>query len=148
MHSFILKQRPNSYNSNIKAKKTNYTLAIQNAFRKFYPIPSINSEEELYGTIYYFYKKDLGLDADNISKPVWDGLTGFLYTDDKQIRLRIAGCFDLSKNDLTALNVSGLAGNILIELLDALEKEEHVVYIECGVFHNSLFKFNLVTNGN
>lgn len=36
-------------------------------------------------------------DADNISKPIWDGLgKGGAYGDDRQIRLRIAAVVDLS----------------------------------------------------
>jgi Holliday junction resolvase RusA-like endonuclease len=142
MHSFILRQKPNSYNSNTGNKKVNYTTKIQNAFRQFYPTHTTLTNE-LYGTLYYFYKRDINIDADNLSKPVWDGLTKFLYADDSQIKLRIAGCFDISKNDFNVLDTSGLSGDMLTELLDAFDTEEHILYIECGDFHHSLLKFNL-----
>ena len=94
------------------------------------------------------YKKDLDLDADNLSKPIWDGLVNFLYSDDSQIKLRIAGSFDISKTDFNILDMSGLSGNILTELFDAFDTEDHILYIECGDFHHSMIKFNILNNGN
>jgi len=102
----------------------------------------------LYGIVYYFYKKNTGTDADNISKPLWDCLTGFLYSDDKQIKLRVAGCYDLSsssQNQLTDLDVTGLPDDIRDELLEALSvgTAPYVVYVECGAFRNDMIRFNL-----
>lgn len=147
MYSFILRQKPNSYNSNKGKKKDIYTAKIQSAFKQFYPTHTILTNE-LYGTFYYFFKRDIKIDTDNISKPIWDGLSEFLYKDDNQIRLRIAGSFDVSINDFNVLDTSGISGEVLVELLDALDTEEHFLYVECGDFHHSLLKFNLFNNGN
>ncbi len=94
--------------------------------------------DDLYGTIFYLFKKDFGSDADNLSKPLWDCLSGFLFVDDNQLRLRIAGCFDLSRNDFNILNLSGLSGSVVTELLDAIDEEEHIVYVECGRLEYSM----------
>lgn len=147
MYSFILKQRPNSYNSNKGKKKINYTRAIQTAFSQINPNHS-KLTDDLYAAVYYFFKRDLRLDADNISKPVWDGLINFLYNDDKQIKIRIAGCFDISKNDFNILDISGLEGKMLSKLIEAFDTEEHIIYVECGPFNHKLFKFNIIEHGN
>lgn len=150
MYSFILKRQPKSYNSWKGAtaiKKATYKADIQTSFKQFHPIHTTLTDD-LYGTLYYFFKKDLNSDADNLSKPLWDCLTGFLFTDDKQVRIRTAGTFDLSKNDFNVLDFSGLSGEVIVELLDAFDNEEHIVYIECGLLNTSMFKFNLEENGN
>lgn len=142
MHNFILKSRPLSYNSCSGRKKVNYKTAIETSFASYYPIHSILSGE-LYATIYYFFNENLHLDTDNLSKPVWDCLCGFLYDDDKQIKVRTAGSFDLATGDYTVIDFSGLQGKMIIDLLEAFENEEHVVYIECGKFNPSMYKFNI-----
>jgi len=145
MHSFILKRQPKSFNSwrhASAAKKASYKTAIENSFRQFHPTHTTLTED-LYGTLYYFFKRDLDSDADNLSKPLWDCLTGFLFGDDKQVKLRIAGCFDLSKNDFNILDFTGIPGTVVAELLDAFDTEEHIVYVECGTLKYSMFKFNL-----
>jgi len=150
MHSFILKRQPKSYNSwkgATTAKKEGYKTAIETSFKQFNPIYA-KLTDDLYGTLYYFYKKDLNSDADNLSKPLWDCLAGFLFIDDKQVKIRTAGTFDLSKNDFNILNFSGLAGEVVAELLDAFDSQEHIVYVECGLLKSSMFKFNLEANGN
>ena len=147
MHSFILKKKPHSFNANRGKKKDNYIAHIRGSFKSFYS-EHTRLNGDLYGSLYYFYKKDLGLDTDNLSKPIWDSLSDFLYQDDKQIKLRIAGSFDISKNDFKILDISGLPGNLLTALLDAFDTEDHIVYIECGILHHSMYKFNLVFNGN
>jgi len=150
MHSFILKRQPKSYNSWRGAtgiKKANYKTAIENSFKHFYPTHTTLTED-LYGTMYYFFKKDLESDADNLSKPLWDCLTGFLFTDDRQVKLRIVGSFDISKNDFNVLNFTGISGEVITELLDAFDTEDHIVYIECGHLNHSMFKFNLESSGN
>jgi hypothetical protein len=104
---------------------------------------------ELYGRVYCFFRSYnlfTDADADNISKPVWDCLGhDFLYKDDKQIRFRIAACYDLSKNQLTDLDVTGLPDDIRDDLLNALaeEQEKYVIYVECGTFKTDMIRFNL-----
>lgn len=81
MFSFIIKRQPKSYNSwrgATNAKKQGYKAAMESSFHQFYTKYTLYSNSDLYGLIYYFYKKDLNNDADNISKPLWDCLRGFL----------------------------------------------------------------------
>lgn len=151
MHSFILKRQPRSYNSwkgTTNAKKELYKSDIKESFRQFYPTHATPLTGDLYGTIFYFFKKNLDIDADNLSKPLWDCLNGFLFSDDKQVKLRTAGTFDLSNHDFNVLDLSGLTGEVIAELLDAFDTEEHIIYVECGLLNNALFKFNLEANGN
>ena len=105
---------------------------------------------ELYGLVYHFYRRDIGIDADNLSKPIWDSLKGVLFEDDKQVKMRIAGSFDLSTNDFTTIDLSGLSGSTITSLLDALQEEthEHILYVECGRFTADMIKLNLEENGN
>lgn len=144
INSFIIKRQPKSYNSWKKnsEKGQNYIQEIRNSFI-LYNSSFTKKTEHLYGIAYYFHSKKIGTDADNISKPIWDGLTDFLFVDDKQVKLRIAGCFDLNQNDFDVLDVSGVSGNVVAELMDAIEKEEHIIYVECGSLNDKLFKFNL-----
>lgn len=149
MNSFIIKRQPYTFNSwkgASTAKKNSYKSIIRNAFRLFNT--DIILTEELYGTVYHFFNKNVNIDADNLSKPLWDCLTGFLFNDDGQVKIRIAGSFDLSKNDFNVLNFSGLSGEIITELLEAFDTEDHIVYIECGLLNYSMFKFNIESNGN
>ena len=150
MHNFILKRQPKSYNSwkaASRTKKASYKTGIEDSFRQFHPTHALLTDD-LYGIVYYFFKKDLNSDADNLSKPLWDCLTGFLFTDDNQVRIRTAGTFNLSKNDFNVLDFSGLSGEVVTELLEAFDSEEHVVYVECGRLNISMFKFNVESNGN
>lgn len=142
MHNFILKNRPLSYNSCRGTKKTNYKTALTDSFTIYNPSHSILNGD-LYATIYYFFNKNLDLDADNLSKPVWDCLNGFLYKDDKQIKIRTAGSFDLTTGDYNVIDLTGLKGNLIVDLLEAFENEDHIVYVECGNFKPSMFKFNI-----
>ena len=142
MVNFILKGRPLSYNSCKGNKRDIYKIALVTSFTNYNPTHTIFTEN-LYANIYYFFNKDLELDADNLSKPVWDCLNGFLYNDDEQIKIRTAGSFNLTNGDYSVLDFSGLKGQLIIDLLEAFESEEHIVYIECGQFKPSMLKFNI-----
>ncbi|MFN8298325.1 MAG: RusA family crossover junction endodeoxyribonuclease [Chitinophagales bacterium] len=142
MHNFILKSRPLSYNSCRGTKKLNYKSAIEASFLSYNTTHTLLSDD-LYATIYYFFNKNLDLDTDNISKPLWDCLNGFLFNDDQQIKIRIAGSFDLTKGDYSVIDLTGLQGKLILDLLDAFENEDHIVYVECGKFKPSMYKFNI-----
>jgi hypothetical protein len=144
VHNFIVISQPKSYNAK---KSDSYRNRIQAAFRRAHPAHKL-LYHDLYGLIYHFYKSDIRIDADNISKPIWDSLTGILFADDKQVKMRIAGSVDLSSNDLTTLDLSGLSGYTITELLEATEFEDHVLYIECGSFSMDMVRLNLERNGN
>ncbi len=142
MYNFIFKERPKSYNSLKGFKKDNYKIALEKAFHSFNSNHKL-LEGSLYATIYYFFNKNFQMDVDNLSKPVWDCLGGFLYDDDKQIRIRTAGSLNLELEDYSVIDMSGLKGEFVLDLLDAFDNEEHIVYIECGKFKPSMFKFNI-----
>ncbi|MCF8416945.1 MAG: RusA family crossover junction endodeoxyribonuclease [Crocinitomicaceae bacterium] len=148
-HSFVFRGQPKSYNSwkknNLKGQA--YIQLIRNSLEKFcHPVEMQTGD--LYGIAYYFFNKPTGTDADNISKPIWDSLTEFLFVDDKQVKYRIAGSFDLSQNDFDLIDVTGIPGEVVVELVEAVQNEDHVVYVECGEMNNAFFKFNLEQNGN
>lgn len=104
-----------------------------------YPIIS----GDVYATIYYFFNKNASLDTDNISKPILDSLCGVLFCDDRQVRVRTAGSFDLTVGDFNMIDFSGLDGTLVADLVDAFMNEEHIMYIECGSFSPTMFKFNI-----
>ena len=144
MYSFILSSQPKSYN----ARKTDaYQNRIKVAFRTAYSTHQL-IDQDLYGLVYHFYKVDIGIDADNISKLIWDSLKGVAFVDDSQVKLRVAGSFDLTSNDLVTLDLSGLAEAMISSLLEAIESEDHVLYVECGKFSMNLIRLNLESNGN
>jgi Holliday junction resolvase RusA-like endonuclease len=150
MYSFVLKRQPkfyNGWNKASKMSKDNYKKAIEEAFEKFNQI-SEPLTDELYGVLYHFFKEDKQVDADNLSKPIWDCLRGFLYVDDRQVKLRIAGSFKLSEIDLSILNLVDLSEPIRKELLEAFDNHDHIVYIECGLFNPSMIKFNSKKNAD
>ncbi|MFD2570408.1 RusA family crossover junction endodeoxyribonuclease [Spirosoma soli] len=97
MYSFVINVKPKSYNSK---KVHSYHSRLETAFRESYPehVP-IPAEIELYGLVYHFFKTDIGIDADNLSKPIWDSLKDVLFIDDKQVKMRTAGSFNLAVND-------------------------------------------------
>jgi Holliday junction resolvase RusA-like endonuclease len=149
MNNFVFKKQPKSYNRKFKSElsRTNYINELENSIKQFNSITSPLADD-LYGLIYYFHKKNTGTDADNISKLMWDCLKGILFNDDNQVKLRIAGIIDISKGDYSIIDFSNLGGEITAELLDSFDKKDHTVYVECGLLNNSMYKFNLETNGN
>lgn len=150
MHCFVLRIKPRSYNSwkhATDAARRSYATSIKLGVERFcsdYAVVNTN----LYGVVYHFYQTDTGIDADNLSKPLWDCLKGVLFSDDKQVKLRIAGSFDLKQNDFTFLDFSGLTGEVVTELLQAFDTEQHILYVECGNFEASMVKLNMSRDGN
>lgn len=150
MYSFVFKRQPKSYNSGFKSKsaKENYSNELNKSIKRFNTLTN-PYKEDLYGLIYYFHKKKTGtIDADNLSKPIWDILGGILFEDDQQIKLRIAGAIDISSGDFNIIDFSRLRGEIISELIEAFENEDHIVYIECGLLNNNMYKFNIGIHGN
>ncbi len=151
MKNFIFKRQPKAYQGGGTFKsnlaKTNYITELENAIKKFNNVDTLMTED-LYGIVYYFYKRKTGTDADNISKPIWDCLKGILFDDDKKIKLRTAGLIDISKGDLNIIDFSNVRGEITAELVEAFGTIDHFAYIECGILHNSMYKFNFEINGD
>lgn len=144
MYSFVISTQPRSYNSK---KTVDYQRRIKLVFEENYPSHTLLTTE-LYGLVYHFFKQDIGIDADNLSKPIWDGLQGVIFVNDNQIKMRVAGSFDLAINDITTLNLTGLTGTVSTSLLAAIENEQHVLYVECGNFITDMIRLNLERNGN
>ena len=150
MYCCLLRRRPLAFNKwkpagNIGLKyKADIRAAFIQRYQSLQPLVG-----NLYGVVYCFYRAYNAFtdaDADNISKPIWDCLgEAFLYQDDKQVRFRVAGCYDLAKNQLADLDVTGLPDDIRDDLLEALFTGEtpYILYIECGAFRNNMIRFNL-----
>ncbi|HZH29220.1 MAG TPA: hypothetical protein VEY11_00380 [Pyrinomonadaceae bacterium] len=114
---------------------------IVKAFKHYYPDP-IRQYGDLYGVVYYFHRKPTGLDADNLSKPVWDALTRQLFDDDRSVKIRYAGTFMLESRGLGGLlDLSSFPPNRLEEFFGMIDNEEHTVYVECGRINYEMYKF-------
>ena len=90
------------------------------------------ADKELYATICYFYREDMGLDADNISKPAWDALNAVGYTDDKMIKIRTAVAINLCEHDIVDFDQDNLPTDVLIDLVQSIANNDHTLYIEVG----------------
>lgn len=111
--------------------------------------------ETLYGIVYYVaqrYHPATDADADNVSKPVWDALEGVAYDDDKLVRLRIAGVIAPSSpsgvTSLADLNLTGVPGDVADMLTGFIAAgEAHILYIEIGPLHPTMFRFGFAVEG-
>lgn len=127
--SFVYVGKPASYNANSR-KKELYKKRLSSAYeRKF---SGMLADKELYATICYFYREDMGLDADNISKPAWDALNAVGYTDDKMIKIRTAVAINLCEHDIVNFDQDYLPTDVLIDLVQSIANNDHTLYIEVG----------------
>jgi len=56
----------------------------------------------------------------------------------------MAGSFDLlTMDDYSVIDLSGLEGVFVTDLLDAFDNEKHVIYVECGKFNPTMLQFNM-----
>lgn len=139
MRAFICLEKPRSINSSKKADY--FRESIKMAYRRAYPEEdAFWGDINLYGMVYYFHGQDTTLDADNMSKPVWDALRGTAFADDNAIKLRIAGIIN---NSLTGIDLSYLPDEVAQELLRVIGEAEHVLYIEFGPLTERMFRFGL-----
>ena len=95
----------------------------------------------MYGKVYYFHWESTQLDADNLSKPIWDALEGLAYEDDSIIKLRHAGIIDLRETDLQQFDLTSIPDDVADSFLDMVGSEKHILYIELGKFLNNLIIF-------
>ncbi len=138
IYSIVIEAVPKSYNSE---KKKRYMDFIVSEFKKKYP-NFIPIDEDLYGIIYYFRKKNNGHDADNISKPVWDALKETAYTDDKLIKIRKSGIVDIKPNfNQNEIDITNVPANDLDKMITAFENTDHFLYIEFSSLKTSMFSF-------
>jgi Holliday junction resolvase RusA-like endonuclease len=143
MINLLFTKQPHSFNSKRETKKERYRALLKESMSRYHSNIDGFGDQDLYGIIYYFRRNRSDQDADNLSKPVWDALINVLYDDDKRVKFRSAGIFDMSESDFQTLEVTNLAPELTFDLLTALSTEDHVVYIECGKMRNDLFRFNI-----
>lgn len=118
--------KPASYNSSHKAA---FQKRVASCFDRFYK--GCLKQDRLYATVYHFYREERNLDADNISKPLWDALSSKAFIDDYQIKIRCAASIDLSK-EIVVLDDSLIPKDVLYELSDSMNSNDHTLYIELG----------------
>jgi len=137
MPSFIYNGAPRSYQAKNLAK---YERSIRDVFSKL-PNPPALETGELFGFVYYFNAKPNTIDADNISKPVWDSLKGLAYGDDSQIMIRYAGRLAINKIAAIQLDITNMPDEITDDYVNALKSNSDFLYIEWGKFNPNLFCF-------
>jgi hypothetical protein len=143
MYIFLSDSRPRSSNAGYSE---GYNQRIQQAFRNYNP-NATQLEGNLYGVVYYFFIPNKNKpDADNISKKIWDSLNTIAYLDDKSIRLRIAGVFDLISESIETLKIPQSVLDDFLGMID--EGKEHILYVEIGSLDYSLFEFEYEINLN
>ena len=137
------KTTPVSYNSDNPKKKEKYAQMIRDTFDKEYKgkVPKYRKGSELYGQVCFFTSEGTDLDADNISKPVWDALKGVVYDDDKQIVMRTSTVVYKAKHDLISLNGECDRAADLLQVIQ--KKTVKCIYIECGYFKESMVEIDL-----
>ena len=114
--------------------------SIVSAFAKTYngKIPKYKKGIELYGQVYFFTSDDTDLDADNLSKPVWDALIGTVYDDDKQIVSRTSTIVYTRAHDVIPINGCYDTAAELLQILT--KKSVRCIYIECGYFDETMIE--------
>lgn len=136
MYAFVVPARPRS----VQAKHTaRYKEAVRNVFLKHVPRPE-RLTDPLYGVVYYFHNVKTDTDADNVSKPVWDSLEGTAFDDDRTIRWRLAGVFDLTQAGVDVLDVTRVPEAVLTDLYEMIDSRDHFVYVEIGRLNLSMYR--------
>ena len=141
MYVFLVNKQPKSVNARYTDK---YKQEIKKTFLSDYGAITPLSDT-LYGICYYFHNKPSTMDADNLSKPIWDALEEIVYTDDKIIKLRISGMIDLKKHhESTTIDFTYLPVKIFARFIDMMDTEDHILYIELGVLdYKKHFRMNI-----
>lgn len=139
MYIFFCPFKPKSAQSGSLGK---YKEKIASTFRANFPSSQL-MEGNLYGITYYLHKQSSQMDADNISKPIWDSLESHAYENDGNIKLRTAGIIDLNSDDFIDFEITNVSDTVLENFIDALDNNDHIIYIEIGSLKPDLFKFNL-----
>lgn len=143
MISAIIKLRkstPVSINSADSKKRERYKKTIVEAFSRNYngKVPKFRKSVELYGQVYFFTSDGTNLDADNISKPVWDALIGTVYEDDKQIVQRTSTVIYTKKHNLIQINGDSDTSAELLQILTG--NNVKCIYVECGYFKETMIE--------
>jgi hypothetical protein len=142
MLAFVHLARPKSGQ---KRRRDRYKQGLKEAFKTAYPDHS-PFEAPCYGIVYYFHSAGVDIDADNLSKPVWDALKHAAYGDDAIIRFRQVGILDMNDADFAELDLTGIPDFAADSVSQAIGQARHILYIEIGRLHPGLFKFALGKN--
>ena len=141
MYAFLSDLIPRSIQTKNRRHLERYRENIRSAFREHYVDAELLSVS-LYGIVYYFHRSPTTLDADNISKPIWDALEAVAYSNDNMVKLRTAGFFDLGLETIDVLELSEIPDSVFDDFLKMIDnKEEHILYIEIGKMNYELFRF-------
>ena len=141
MISFLCKFRPRS----VQAKYTDsYKKAVVDAYRSYYDAGNPLLSAELYGISYYFHRKPAQIDADNLSKPIWDALEAILYPNDRLITLRYSGVFYIGETGTIVLpDMRGIPNKVHDDFIEAIDMEDHIIYIEVGLAKTDLYRMGV-----
>jgi Holliday junction resolvase RusA-like endonuclease len=136
MFTFLFMAKPRS----VQAKTSlEYKKHVLSACRRYNAKPPM-LKEPLYGIVYYFYRGRLDVDADNMSKPIWDSLEGHMYADDRVIELRKAGVRSLERG-ISLIDLTEMPDRIARDFLFYADDQEHLVYVEVGRLSPKMFTF-------
>ncbi|MCQ2076363.1 MAG: RusA family crossover junction endodeoxyribonuclease [Bacteroidaceae bacterium] len=138
--AFVYVGRPESYNADNK-KKEIYKKHIASTYERKWD--GMISDGELYACVYYFYRDDVGLDTDNISKPIWDALNLHGYTDDKQIKIRCAASYNLLEHGTLNFDQTSFPNDLWYDLLYSITENNHTLLIQVGKIDNYDNFFNI-----
>lgn len=142
MQAFLCTHRPRSVNARNTDKFQEH---IREAYH-IYCIPGELIDAPLYGVVYYFHSRHNQLDADNLSKPVWDALEGVVYEDDLIIKLRHAGIVDLRGTDINLFDLSRMPDTIAADFIAMIGSKDYILYVEFGQLSQDMFLFGRETN--
>lgn len=138
---------PVSQNNRSLNKLNSYKTLIVNAFSQRYKRIFNFKTKEIYGLVYYLRLKQHGIDADNISKPLWDSLNGTYYIDDNQIKIRIAAVLTLDKyNSFNLKRIRGLRKvdqQLVIDFFTGKLPFKHMLYIHINETLTRHYKFKI-----
>jgi hypothetical protein len=137
MQAFLCTHRPRSVNARTTGR---FQQLIREAYLNYYPAGE-RLHHPLYGIVYYFHNKPNQLDADNLSKPIWDALKGLVYDDDLIIQLRHAGVIDLSRTDMTLFDLSKMPDKVAIDFIGMIGSKSNILYVEFGKLDQGMFIF-------
>ncbi|MEK7395728.1 MAG: RusA family crossover junction endodeoxyribonuclease, partial [Candidatus Poribacteria bacterium] len=119
------------------------TIKKKKAF-KGYNVSAVQLEGNLYGVVYYFHRVPTQIDADNISKPIWDALNEIAFQDDRNIVLRIAGVFNLNLEQIDVIDLSQMPDLVLDDFSEMINEnggKQRIIYVEIGKLNYNLFRF-------
>jgi hypothetical protein len=147
MKSFFYIAKPISQNNRGRKKIASYRRGLKTKLNSIYgPVGHLfPTSSIIYGVVYYFRKNEVGFDADNISKPLWDALETVCYDNDKRIRLRLAAVVTLDYYNNYRIPVTSLsiAEANQINSFFKRPQQQHMIYVHLDNADPKSFKFRL-----